>query len=77
MGFLISVCLTVKILPEGAYLTILTLFRVVTISPTDTVLMATKKMLELRLSSAVVTVENKPRGILTSVSLFNSASLHF
>ncbi|KAH9769966.1 CBS domain-containing protein CBSCBSPB1 [Citrus sinensis] len=40
--------------------------KVVTISPTDTVLMATKKMLELRLSSAVVTVENKPRGILTS-----------
>lgn len=77
MGFLISVCLTAKILPEVAYLTILTLFRVVTISPTDTVLMATKKMLELRLSSAVVTVENKPRGILTSVSLFNSASLHF
>lgn len=77
MGFLISVCLTVKVLPEVAYLTILTLFRVVTISPTDTVLMATKKMLELRLSSAVVTVENKPRGILTSVSLFNSASVHF
>ncbi|KAJ4728795.1 CBS domain-containing protein [Melia azedarach] len=40
--------------------------KIVTISPTDTVLMATKKMLELRASSAVVTVENKPRGILTS-----------
>ncbi|XP_044494468.1 CBS domain-containing protein CBSCBSPB1-like isoform X2 [Mangifera indica] len=40
--------------------------KVVTISPTDTVLMATKKMLELRMSSAVVMVENKPRGILTS-----------
>ncbi|KAA8542102.1 hypothetical protein F0562_023254 [Nyssa sinensis] len=40
--------------------------KIVTVSPTDTVLMATKKMLECRLSSAVVTVENKPRGILTS-----------
>ncbi|PON95763.1 CBS- PB1 domain contining protein [Trema orientale] len=40
--------------------------KVVTLSLTDTVLTATKKMLELRLSSAVVTVDNKPRGILTS-----------
>ncbi|XP_044504235.1 CBS domain-containing protein CBSCBSPB1 [Mangifera indica] len=40
--------------------------KIVTISPTDTVLMATKKMLELGMSSAVVIVENKPRGILTS-----------
>ncbi|XP_057972523.1 CBS domain-containing protein CBSCBSPB5-like [Malania oleifera] len=40
--------------------------KIVTVSPTDTVLMATKKMLEFRLSSAVVTVENKPQGILTS-----------
>uniref|UniRef100_A0A5B7APU9 Putative CBS domain-containing protein CBSCBSPB1 n=1 Tax=Davidia involucrata TaxID=16924 RepID=A0A5B7APU9_DAVIN len=40
--------------------------KIVTVSPTDTVLMATKKMLECRISSAVVTVENKPRGILTS-----------
>ncbi|KAK2975572.1 hypothetical protein RJ640_014059 [Escallonia rubra] len=40
--------------------------RIVTVSPTDTVVMAAKKMLEYRLSSAVVTVENKPRGILTS-----------
>lgn len=40
--------------------------KIVTVSPTETVLMATKKMQEFRLSSAVVTVENKPRGILTS-----------
>ncbi|KAF3436902.1 hypothetical protein FNV43_RR19655 [Rhamnella rubrinervis] len=40
--------------------------KVVTVSPTETVLMATKKMLELRSSSAVVIVDNKPRGILTS-----------
>ncbi|KAK3013857.1 hypothetical protein RJ639_010205 [Escallonia herrerae] len=40
--------------------------KIVTVSPTDTVVMAAKKMLEYRLSSAVVTVENKPRGILTS-----------
>ncbi|PSR96780.1 CBS domain-containing protein [Actinidia chinensis var. chinensis] len=40
--------------------------KIVTVSPTDTVLMATKKMLECRMSSAVVIVENKPRGILTS-----------
>ncbi|XP_057487234.1 CBS domain-containing protein CBSCBSPB1-like isoform X2 [Actinidia eriantha] len=40
--------------------------KIVTVSPTDTVLVATKKMLECRMSSAVVIVENKPRGILTS-----------
>ncbi|XP_038684982.1 CBS domain-containing protein CBSCBSPB5-like [Tripterygium wilfordii] len=40
--------------------------KVVTVPPTDTVLMATKKMLESRTSSAVVVVDNKPRGILTS-----------
>ncbi|OVA09564.1 Phox/Bem1p [Macleaya cordata] len=40
--------------------------KIVTVLPTDSVLTATKKMLELRLSSAVVTVDNKPRGILTS-----------
>ncbi|XP_077250385.1 CBS domain-containing protein CBSCBSPB5-like [Tasmannia lanceolata] len=40
--------------------------KLLTVSPTDSVLSATKKMLELRLSSAVVTVDNKPRGILTS-----------
>ncbi|KAF6148446.1 hypothetical protein GIB67_038801 [Kingdonia uniflora] len=43
--------------------------KMVTVSPTDSVLSATKKMLELRLSAAVVTVENKPRGILTSKDL--------
>ncbi|URE48385.1 PB1 [Musa troglodytarum] len=36
------------------------------VSPTDSVLTATKKMLELKISSAVVTIENKLQGILTS-----------
>ncbi|KAM7254151.1 hypothetical protein ACFE04_029073 [Oxalis oulophora] len=40
--------------------------KVVTVSPSDTVLAVARKMLEFRSSSAVVTVENKPRGILTS-----------
>ncbi|XP_052626409.1 CBS domain-containing protein CBSCBSPB1 isoform X1 [Lactuca sativa] len=40
--------------------------KLVTVSPSDTVLMATKKMLECRISSAVVTVDSKPIGILTS-----------
>ncbi|GAB2221364.1 hypothetical protein Droror1_Dr00012539 [Drosera rotundifolia] len=40
--------------------------KIITVSPTDTVLVATKKMLEYRLSCAIVTVEDKPRGILTS-----------
>lgn len=43
----------------------LALSRVVTVSPTDSVLAATKKMLELRASCAVVTVNDKPCGILT------------
>ncbi|KAA3475765.1 CBS domain-containing protein CBSCBSPB5-like [Gossypium australe] len=40
--------------------------KIVTVSPDDTVLVAAKKMLEFQLSSAVVTVDNKPQGILTS-----------
>ncbi|XP_004503747.1 CBS domain-containing protein CBSCBSPB1 isoform X2 [Cicer arietinum] len=40
--------------------------KIVTVSPTDSVLTTTKKMLELRASAAVVTVDNKPCGILTS-----------
>ncbi|CAL1375256.1 unnamed protein product [Linum trigynum] len=40
--------------------------KVVTVSPTETVLAVTKKMLESRSSCAVVIVDNKPRGILTS-----------
>ncbi|CAL5391900.1 unnamed protein product [Camellia sinensis] len=40
--------------------------KIATVSPTDTVLMATKKMVEYGMSSAVVAVENKTRGILTS-----------
>ncbi|XP_019430763.1 PREDICTED: CBS domain-containing protein CBSCBSPB1-like isoform X4 [Lupinus angustifolius] len=40
--------------------------KVVTVSPEDSVLITTKKMLELHASSAIVTVDDKPRGILTS-----------
>ncbi|XP_074317205.1 CBS domain-containing protein CBSCBSPB1-like [Silene latifolia] len=40
--------------------------KIITISPTDTVLSAAKKMLEYKLSCAIVTVENRPKGILTS-----------
>ncbi|XP_031373814.1 CBS domain-containing protein CBSCBSPB5-like isoform X2 [Punica granatum] len=40
--------------------------KIVTVAPTDTVSTAAKKMLESRSSSAIVTVESKPRGILTS-----------
>lgn len=40
--------------------------KVISVAPTDSVLTATKKMLEVRLSSVVVTTGNKPRGILTS-----------
>ncbi|KAK8958416.1 CBS domain-containing protein CBSCBSPB1 [Platanthera guangdongensis] len=40
--------------------------KIAMVSPTDSVLTATKKMLELEASSAVVTDENKPKGILTS-----------
>ncbi|CAM8878343.1 unnamed protein product [Rhodiola kirilowii] len=40
--------------------------KLVTVAPTDTVLTVAKKMLEYRSSSAVITVESKPLGILTS-----------
>ncbi|KAI4343598.1 hypothetical protein L6164_010932 [Bauhinia variegata] len=40
--------------------------KVVTVSPTESVLLTTKKMLEFRASSAVVVVDDKPHGILTS-----------
>ncbi|XP_059304150.1 CBS domain-containing protein CBSCBSPB5-like [Lycium ferocissimum] len=40
--------------------------KVVIVEPSDTVLAAAKKMLESRTSSAIVMVDNKPRGILTS-----------
>uniref|UniRef100_A0ACD5XDD0 Uncharacterized protein n=1 Tax=Avena sativa TaxID=4498 RepID=A0ACD5XDD0_AVESA len=40
--------------------------KVATVAPTDTVLTASKKMLELKVSSAVVAIEDKPGGILTS-----------
>lgn len=42
-------------------------FRVVTVEPNDTVLATAKKMLECLTSSVIVTVDNKPRGILTLV----------
>ncbi|XP_073117162.1 CBS domain-containing protein CBSCBSPB1-like isoform X5 [Elaeis guineensis] len=38
----------------------------VAVSPMESVLTATRKMLEVQISSAVVTVQNKPQGILTS-----------
>ncbi|KAG4392688.1 hypothetical protein GLYMA_04G196800v4 [Glycine max] len=40
--------------------------KLVTVSPTDSVLTTTKKMVEFRASCAVVTVNDKPRGIFTS-----------
>ena len=43
--------------------------RVVMVSPGDSVLSATKKMVEVHASSAVVAVGSKPQGILTSVDL--------
>lgn len=55
---------TIKYYPELTK-QIVAFSRVVTVSPTDSVLTTTKKMLELRVSCAVVTVEDKPCGILT------------
>uniref|UniRef100_A0A7N0RIV4 Uncharacterized protein n=1 Tax=Kalanchoe fedtschenkoi TaxID=63787 RepID=A0A7N0RIV4_KALFE len=40
--------------------------KLVTVAPTDTVLMAAKKMVEFHSSCAVVTIDSKPKGILTS-----------
>ncbi|CAA0831741.1 CBS domain-containing protein CBSCBSPB5 [Striga hermonthica] len=40
--------------------------KIVTVEPSDTVLVAAKKMLETRSSCAIITVDKKPRGILTS-----------
>ncbi|XP_074353918.1 CBS domain-containing protein CBSCBSPB1-like [Apium graveolens] len=40
--------------------------KIVTLSPTDTVVIATKKMLESHAGSAVVTIDGKLQGILTS-----------
>ena len=44
--------------------------RVLTVLPTDSVLVATRKMLEIQISSAIVTVGNKPYGILTQALFF-------
>ncbi|KAL0415664.1 UNVERIFIED_CONTAM: CBS domain-containing protein CBSCBSPB1 [Sesamum latifolium] len=49
--------------------------KVVTVDPSDTVLVTAKKMLEVQASCAVVTVENKPRGILTHVDESHSSNL--
>ncbi|CAN4100563.1 unnamed protein product [Withania somnifera] len=43
--------------------------KIVTVGPNDTVLTTTKKMLECHASSAIETVDNKPRGILISKDL--------
>ncbi|XP_019198369.1 PREDICTED: CBS domain-containing protein CBSCBSPB1-like isoform X2 [Ipomoea nil] len=40
--------------------------KIVTVQPSDTVLFASKRMLDSRTNSAIVTVENKPCGIITS-----------
>ncbi|RWV86338.1 hypothetical protein GW17_00051779 [Ensete ventricosum] len=40
--------------------------RVVTVSPTESVLSATKRMVEFQMGSAIITMGNKPVGILTS-----------
>ncbi|KAI9079729.1 hypothetical protein K1719_038350 [Acacia pycnantha] len=40
--------------------------KLVRVSPTESVLKTTKKMLEQGASAAIVTIDNKPRGILTS-----------
>ncbi|KAL6552437.1 CBS domain-containing protein cbscbspb1 [Orobanche hederae] len=50
--------------------------KVVTVDPSDTVLSAAKKILELQTSSAVVTVDNKPRGILTSKDMLMRVIAH-
>ncbi|KAK8990812.1 hypothetical protein V6N11_028772 [Hibiscus sabdariffa] len=50
--------------------------KIATVSPADTVLTTAKKMLECRTNSAVVTVENKPRGILTSKDILMRVIAH-
>ncbi|KAG6410613.1 hypothetical protein SASPL_128677 [Salvia splendens] len=40
--------------------------KIATVDPTDTVIVAAKRMHEQKASCAVITVDNKPRGILTS-----------
>lgn len=42
-------------------------FRIAILSPSDSVLNATKKMVELRSGSVIIAVDNKPQGILTYV----------
>lgn len=44
------------------------IYRVVIVSPGDSVLTATQKMVEVHASSAVVAVGNKAQGILTYVT---------
>lgn len=51
------------------------IYRVVIVSPGDSVLTATQKMVEVHASSAVVAVGNKAQGILTYVTDHNLACL--
>lgn len=41
------------------------LIRIATVDPTDSVIVAAKRMHDQKASCAVITVDNKPRGILT------------
>ncbi|PIN03531.1 hypothetical protein CDL12_23943 [Handroanthus impetiginosus] len=50
--------------------------KIVTVDPSDTVLVAAKKILESQTSCAIVTVENKPRGILTSKDMLMRVIAH-
>lgn len=50
--------------------------KIATVDPSDTVLVAAKRMQEQRTSCAVVTVDNKPRGILTSKDIVMRVIAH-
>ncbi|KAE8688926.1 CBS domain-containing protein CBSCBSPB1 [Hibiscus syriacus] len=50
--------------------------KIATVSPADTVLTTAKKMLECRANSAVVTIGNKPWGILTSKDILMRVIAH-
>eukprot|EP00252_Welwitschia_mirabilis_P005399 TRINITY_DN15888_c0_g5_i1.p1 TRINITY_DN15888_c0_g5~~TRINITY_DN15888_c0_g5_i1.p1 ORF type:complete len:586 (+),score=121.68 TRINITY_DN15888_c0_g5_i1:372-2129(+) len=47
------------------------------VSPTDSVYIATKKMRDLGVNAAMVTVDNKPRGILTPKDILMRVVAHF
>jgi len=50
--------------------------KVATVSPTESVYMAAKKMREFRVNSVIVTTGNKPQGILTSKDLLTRIVAH-